>query len=401
MYKYIILLILLSTACLNEVKNNNFVVKTPSNKVKSTKLIYGNEKIKEYSKFLINKRVAIAGNQTSFVISQNMHLVDYLISKKINVTKIFCPEHGFRGNQDRGLTIKNSIDTKTGIEIVSLFGKNKKPSKEIMSEIDVIIFDIQDVGARFYTYISSMHYLMEACAENNVEFIVFDRPNPLGDYFDGPVLKEDFSSFVGVHKIPVVHGLTIGELAKMINNEGWLKDSIKCKLQIIKMENYQHSLLTHTPIKPSPNLPNDISIRLYPSLCFFEATNISIGRGTQYPFQIIGYPDSIFGKFSFTPLDIEGMQVNPTQEGNICYGLNLKEEKLDTKFTLKYLIYFYSKFKNKKEFISRKRWFNLLAGNSKLQEQILQGMSEAEIRKTWQNDLTKYGKLRDKYLLYK
>lgn len=367
---------------------------------KPLKIIYGNEQFEPLVKYISGKKVGIAGNQTSFVHSADMHLVDFLISKNIKVVKIFAPEHGFRGADDRGATVKNSIDTKTGIEIISLFGKNKKPSKEILKGIDAIIFDIQDAGARFYTYISSMHYLMEACAENNIEFIVTDRPNPLGDYFDGPVMQAEFTSFVGMHKIPVVHGLTIGELATMINEEGWLNNSVKCKLTVIKMKNYSHKTLASINIKPSPNLPNDISLRLYPSLCFFEATEISVGRGTDYPFQIIGYPDTVFGDFSFTPADMPGMQMNPEQEGKLCFGLDLRNQSLDTKFTLKYLIYFYNKFKDKSKFITRKDWFNKLAGNSLLQEQILSGMSEADIRKTWQKDLNEYKKLREKYLLY-
>lgn len=396
MHKIFILLFLVILSCGN--KNNTPPQIKPETEIKG--IIYGNEQSETYLALLKGKNIAVAGNQTSFIESKNMHLIDFLIKNKINIIKIFSPEHGFRGNADRGHSVESSIDSITGIPIVSLFGKNKKPQPETMKDIDILIFDIQDVGARFYTYISSMHYIMEACAENNVKFMVLDRPNPLGDYVDGPVLKKEFSSFVGVDPLPVVHGLTIGELTQMINGEKWLKNGIQCDLEVIKMKNYSHKIIPHIKIKPSPNLPNDISIRLYPSLCFFEATQISVGRGTEFPFQIIGYPDTIFGKFTFTPQDMPGMQMNPTQEGKTCYGLDLRNENLETKFTLKYLIFFFNNFKNKGHFITRKRWFNLLSGNSELQKQILSGMSEDEIRETWQKDLINYKKKREKYLLY-
>jgi uncharacterized protein YbbC (DUF1343 family) len=404
MYRFLLILFVFVSSCSNtnnaELSINSTKKDSVFNLKKNSEIIYGNEQSKIYLPLLNGKTVAVAANQTSFVESENLHLVDFLIKKNINIKKIFAPEHGFRGNADRGKKIENSTDSATGIEIVSLFGKNKKPSPEILKDIEIIIFDIQDAGARFYTYISSMHYLMEACAENNIKFMVLDRPNPLGDYFDGPVLKKEFSSFVGMHQMPIVHGLTIGELALMINGEKWLKGGIQCELEVIKMKNYSHKIIPHIKIKPSPNLPNDISIRLYPSLCLFEATEISVGRGTEFPFQIIGFPDTVFGKFNFIPQDIEGMQMNPEQENKICYGLDLRNEKIETKFTLKYLIYFYNKFPDKNNFISRKDWFNKLAGNSELQNQILSGMSETEIRKTWEKDLNDYKKMREKYLLY-
>jgi len=352
-----------------------------------------------YLPILKNKKIALVVNQTSRI--KDKHLVDFLLENNINVVKIFAPEHGFRGNVDRGEHFNNKIDKKTGIPIIAMYGKNRKPKAEQLKNIDIVIFDIQDVGVRFYTYISSMHYVMEACAENKIKIIIFDRPNPLGDYVDGPVLKPKFKSFIGMHEIPIVHGLTIGELAIMINEEGWLKNGIKCDLEVIKMQNYNHKKHWSIPIKPSPNLPNDVAIRLYPSLCFFEATNISIGRGTRFPFQVIGYPKKKFGNFTFTPKDIPSMQMNPIHENEICYGINLQKTQADTTFfTLKYLIDFASKFKNKENFISKRNWFNLLAGNNILATQIISGMTEEEIRETWQEDLEKYKIMRNKYLLY-
>ncbi len=362
-----------------------------------TKTESGDKQFQKYLTLLAGKKVAIVANQTSMIDS--VHLLDFLLSEHINVIKVFALEHGFRGNIDRGESYNSEIDKKTGIPIIAAYGKNRKPKAEQLADIDVILFDIQDVGVRFYTYISSMHYFMEACAENHKKLIILDRPNPLGFYIDGPVLKPEFKSFVGMHPIPVVHGLTMGELALMINGEGWLQNHIKCDLTIVKAENYKHSDKWHLPIKPSPNLPNDRAIMLYPSLCFFEATNVSIGRGTMFPFQVIGYPDKRFGNFTFIPKDIPGMQINPVQEGKICYGIDLRNSEND-RFTLKYLIDFYKKFPDKKSFIIRKKWFNLLAGNSELYNQIISGMSEEEIRKSWKKDLDTYKKIRKKYLLY-
>ena len=262
-------------------------------------LVLASEKFDDYLPFLKNKKVGLLVNHTSMV--NNTHLVDTLLALNVEVTCIFAPEHGFRGKADAGEHVVSGVDPRTGIPVVSLYGDNKKPSEDNLQNMDVVIFDIQDVGARFYTYISSMHYMMEACGENNLKMLVLDRPNPNGEYFDGPVLKKEFQSFVGMHPIPVVHGLTVGELANMINDEGWLKDSIKCDLTVIKMDNYRHDMPYSVPVKPSPNLPTDLSIRLYPSLCFFEATEISVGRGTLMPFQVIGRPDTRFGSFTFPP----------------------------------------------------------------------------------------------------
>ena len=352
----------------------------------------------DYLPLLKNKRVGILVNHSSLV--HQTHLLDTLLSRGIDIKMIFAPEHGFRGEHDAGEIVESHIDKKTGVPIVSLYGKNKKPTSEQLNDLDVVVFDIQDVGVRFYTYISSMHYMMEACAEESVKMLVLDRPNPNGDYFDGPILKDAYKSFVGVHPIPVVHGLTVGELAEMINGEGWLKDSAKCDLQVIKMKNWNHSLPYHLPVKPSPNLPNYISLRLYPSLCFFEASNVSVGRGTYFPFQVIGYPDSTAGEFSFTPVSIQGMSKQPIQQDRKCYGLDLREASADHRFTLSYFISFYNKFGQNKDFGLNKRWFNLLAGDGQVLQDIQNGLSEEQIKHKWQPELQSYGKLRDKYLLY-
>lgn len=345
-----------------------------------------------------NKRVALVVNHTS-CLSNGTHLLDALISESVNVTKIFAPEHGFRGNADAGELIVNGKDPKTGLPVASLYGRTKKPTSEMLQDVDVVIFDIQDVGARFYTYISTMHYVMEACAENNKPLIVLDRPNP-HDYIDGPVLKSAYKSFVGMHPIPVLHGLTIGELAGMINGEGWLSGSKKCDLTVIKAEAWKHRDKYSLPIKPSPNLPNDQSISLYASLCFFEATNVSVGRGTYYPFQVIGYPDSRFGSFTFTPVALEGFDKNPLQKDKICYGIDLRNEKFDQGLTLKYLIQFYKKSGQGTKFFKSPKFMNMLAGSDQLQRQIVSGMSESAIRKTWAGDLMLYKNKRKKYLLY-
>ncbi len=362
-------------------------------------ILNGDTQFSSYLPLLKNQRVAMVVNHTAVV--DGVHLVDTLLSLGIGIEKIFAPEHGFRGNADAGASVADGKDKKTGIDIISLYGKHKKPTKEMLDSLDVIVFDIQDVGARFYTYISTMHYVMEACAENGVKFIVLDRPNPNGDYFDGPVLQKEFKSFVGMHPIPVVHGLTVGELAFMINGEGWLKDGVKCQLRVIPVFNYKHSDRIEIAIKPSPNLPTDLAVRLYPSLCFFEATNVSIGRGTKFPFQVIGYPDNTFGDFSFTPKPIKGMAMNPPQKNKTCYGVDLRiRENLNHRFTLKYLLMFRDKFANDSAIVTNERWFNLLAGNATLLEDLKSGLSETEIRKHWANDLDAYGRMRKRYLIY-
>jgi len=385
-------------SCQNTNSQSNNESESDSLAQKTGKIIVGAERLDEYLPSIWGEKVALVANQSSLVGKE--HLIDVLLAKKINVVKVFAPEHGFRGNADRGAKVDNEVDKKTGVSIVSLFGKNNKPSSEALADIDVVIFDIQDAGARFFTYISTLHKIMEACAENNKRLIVLDRPNPLGDYVDGPVRKKGFESFVGMHQIPIVHGLTVGELALMINGEGWLPNAAQCSLTVVEIENYTHDKVYELPVKPSPNLPNYLSLRLYPSLCLFEATEISIGRGTQFPFQVVGYPDKKFGVFTFTPQDIEGMQTDPEQEGKLCYGIDLRGESKDVKFTLKYIIEFYQKSDFKETFFKREKWFNLLVGNDKVLQQIKQGLSEEAIRKTWQADLDAYKEIRKHYLLY-
>jgi len=398
----LILALILLNSCLRsqENSNNNEKEEIVKQSEDEKPIITGAEQSNKYLELLENKRVGMVVNQSSLIGDE--HLVDFLIGKGIKIQKIFAPEHGFRGKADRGEHIANETDKKTGLPIVSMYGKNRRPTDKQLRDVDVMLFDIQDAGARFFTYISSMHEVMEACAKNNKPLIVLDRPNPLGDYVDGPIRKDGFKSFVGLHQIPVVHGLTVAELAKMINGEKWLEQGRQCKLTVIKMENYDHSMHYSLPIKPSPNLPNYLSLRLYPSLCFFEATKVSIGRGTTFPFQVVAYPEPDFGDSLFIPKDIEGMQLNPTQEGKVCYGIDLRNANADTiKFTLKYIIDFAQKLKNKGDtLITNERWFNLLAGNDVLLQQIKDELSEIEIKKSWEKELAEYKKMRKKYLLY-
>ncbi|KPM50133.1 exo-beta-N-acetylmuramidase NamZ family protein [Jiulongibacter sediminis] len=361
------------------------------------KIKVGAESMEEYLPLLKNKNVGLVVNHTSLV--SNTHLLDTLLSRDVAVKKIFAPEHGFRGTADAGAQINNEIDSKTGLPIVSLYGKNKKPSSAQLEGIDILIFDIQDVGVRFYTYISTLHYTIEAAAENNIPLLVFDRPNPNGHYVAGPLREEGFESFVGIDPIPVVYGLTIGELAKMINEEKWAYKS-PAELTVIKCQGYDHNSEYSLPVKPSPNLPNDQSVYLYPSICLFEPTQISVGRGTNTQFQVIGGPDASLGEYSFTPVDMPGAN-NPVNEGIKCYGKDLTD--IDAKnlgFDLTYLFDFYQNFSNKKDFFTNSRFFNLLAGNSWIQEELVAGKSLEEVEARWQSDLNKFKETRKKYLLY-
>jgi uncharacterized protein YbbC (DUF1343 family) len=359
-------------------------------------IITGAMRIDNYLPLLRKKRVAMVVNQTSLV--GQTHLVDTLLSRGVKITKIFAPEHGFRGTADAGEKLNNSTDKKTGLPLLSLYGKDKKPSTAQLADVDIIIFDIQDVGVRFYTYISTMHYVMEACAENNKLFMVFDRPNPNGDYIDGNILDLKYQSFVGMHPIPVVHGLTVGELAQMINGEKWLAGQKTCPLEIVKCLNYNHQTPYPLPIKPSPNLPNDNSVRLYPSLCLFEGTNISVGRGTDFPFQVAGHPDYPEKNFSFTPKSREGAK-NPMYQDKVCYGLDYRQgTDWQYEFSLQPIIHFYSKSTDKAKFFND--FFTRLAGTEDLRKQIEAGKTEDEIRQTWQEGLENYRLLRKKYLLY-
>lgn len=290
------------------------------------------------------------------------------------------------------------MDQKTGLPIISLYGNNKKPSAEQIKDLDVLIFDLQDVGTRFFTYISTMHYVMEACAEQGKKVIIFDRPNPNGGYIDGPMLKPGFESFVGMHNIPIVHGLTVGELAKMINGEKWLKGGLTVDLEVIPVANWTHDQAYSLPVKPSPNLPSDLAIKLYPSTCFFEGTVMSLGRGTYDPFQMYGYPDPKFGTFTFTPVSIDGMSKTPPHQDKLCYGVDLRGESLDHHFTLRYILDAYQKSGMKEKFFNN--FFNTLAGTDELKKQILEGKTEAEIRESWKAGHEEYKTKREKYLIY-
>ena len=367
-------------------------------KSEDKKIVPGAEQPEQYLPLIQNKKVGLVVNHTSMV--GEIHLVDFLMSKNVKVEKIFAPEHGFRGDASAGVKIRDGIDDKTGIPVFSLYGETRKPTKENLQNLDVVIFDIQDVGCRFYTYISTMHLVMEACAENNVPVIIFDRPNPNGDYIAGPILEKKFQSFVGMHSIPIVHGLTVGELAKMINGEDWLNNGIHCNLKVVEVKNYSHSLTYELPIRPSPNLPNYLSVRLYPSLCFFEATSVSVGRGTEFPFQVLGGLKPELGDFKFTPVSIPGVAINPLNKDQECYGVDLRDLQEVPTFTLKFFLDFYSKYENEADFLTRERWLNMLAGTENLIEQIRAGKSENEIKKSWQVQLEQYKKLRSKYLLY-
>ncbi len=385
--------LLLISACAQAPKKE----KKNNNKTAVKEIITGAESTSLYLPLLKGKNIAIVANQTSTI--GDTHLVDFLHKQpSIQVLKVFAPEHGFRGKADAGETIKDGIDTKTGLPIISLYGKNKKPSPSQLENIDIVVFDIQDVGARFYTYISTLHYVMEACAEANIPIIVLDRPNPNAHYVDGPLLDKEHKSFVGMHPVPVVYGMTIGEYGNMINGEKWLQNNINCDLTVIKLQNYNRNTPYSIPIKPSPNLPNDIAVYLYPSLCFFEGTNVSAGRGTSKQFQIYGSPFLNKSEFSFTPKPNEGAKY-PKHNGKICYGEDLSSTKKVAQIHLKWLINAYQQTSDKTTFFNS--FFNKLAGTTKLQEQIKNGFSEQEIKASWKEDLNKFKKIRDKYLLYK
>ena len=349
----------------------------------------------KYLSQLDGKRVGLVVNQTSTI--RNTHLVDTLLSRGVDVVKVMAPEHGFRGEAPDGATIDNSKDPKTGVPIISIYGSTKKPTPEMLEDVDVLIFDIQDVGVRFYTFISTMHYVMEAAAENDKEVIVLDRPNPNGMYVDGPVKDEEVTSFVGMHPIPIVHGLTVGELAEMINQEGWLADGNICDLTVIPMTGWNHSMEYSLPIKPSPNLPNDNAIALYPSLGLFEGTVVSVGRGTNHPFEQIGHPLYTGGGATFTPLPNEGSKYPPLED-ELCIGYAFYNGNSPREFSLKWLIDFYKNLSPKTEFF--KDYLTLLAGTVDLRLQIEEGRTEAEIRASWQPKLQEYKVLRKQYLLY-
>ena len=365
-------------------------------------IITGAEQTERYFPLLQQKRVGVCFNPTSVI--ENTHLVDTLISAQINVVKIFAPEHGFRGEAEAGATIQSSVDAKTGLPIVSLYGKNKKPTLLQLQDVDIIVFDMQDVGCRFFTYISTLHYVMEAAAEAGISVLILDRPNPNGYFVDGPMLEEKFKSFVGMHPVPVVHGMTMGEYAQMINGEKWLENNLVCNLQVVECKNYSHKTRYSLPIKPSPNLSSDEAIYLYPSLCLFEGTDISVGRGTSTPFQIFGSPNLTIGDYYFTPEPIKGVSENPPQKGKICRGFNLTHEvnpsSGNNSFNISYLLIAYKHFPKEMKFFTNPDFFDKLAGNSTLRWQIINGRTEEEIRASWQPALDNFLKIRNKYLIY-
>jgi uncharacterized protein YbbC (DUF1343 family) len=358
----------------------------------------GANQIERYLPLLKNKRVALVVNQTSRVA--NLHLVDFLLSKQINVVRIFAPEHGFRGDHDAGAHVSNATDSKTGIQITSIYGKNKKPSKDMMSQVDIVIFDIQDVGLRFYTYISSMHYMMEAAAQSSTQFMVLDRPNPNGRFTDGPILDTAYQSFVGMHPIPVLHGMTVAEIALMIKGEQWITDADKLTLITIANTHYRRDMLYDLPVAPSPNLPNSQSVQLYPSLCFFEATPISVGRGTDFPFQVIGHNIVPLGDFSFSPESRPGAALRPKLENQVLLGVDLRHSSqrgLDLQMFVKAYQQFTASGFN---FFERPDFMDKLAGSNQLRLAIQQGQSAQQIKESWQPGIQAFKQLRKPYLLY-
>ncbi|MEN9876138.1 MAG: hypothetical protein RLZZ529_1135 [Bacteroidota bacterium] len=356
----------------------------------------GADNSENYLPLLKDKKVGVVSNQTG-ILSNKIHLVDFLVSNAIQVQKIFAPEHGFRGTADAGELIIDGKDTKTGLPIISLYGANKKPTPEQLEGIDILIFDIQDVGARFYTYISSLHYIMEACAENNIPLVVLDRPNPNGFIIDGPILEKEFSSFVGMHPVPVLYGMTIGEYAQMINGEKWLKEEVQCNLQVIPCVDYDRNASYYLPERPSPNLPNDQAINLYASLCFFEGTNVSVGRGTDKQFQIYGSPYLPQSGFSFIPEPNFGAK-EPIYKGVSCFGEDLTTIEPVSQIELKWLIRAFNTTEDKTAFFNP--FFTKLAGTQTLRLQIEEGISERKIKKSWKPGLDQFKEIRKKYLLY-
>lgn len=406
----VLLFVFVVIACAS--KSNDKATENDNAKAQTTAdntIIVGANRTENYLSLLQGKQVGIVANQTSVIFREKVrkfaelnyiHIVDSLLQRNINIKKVFSPEHGFRGTADAGENVKDGIDTKTQLPIFSLHGKHKKPTKAQLEDLDIIVFDIQDVGVRFYTYISTLHYVMEACAENNVKLIVLDRPNPNGNYVDGPTLKKEHSSFLGMHPIPLVHGMTIGEYAKMINGEGWLADGTKCDLTIIEMAGYNHESSYSLPIRPSPNLPNDQAIALYPSLGLFEGTNINAGRGTEFQFQRYGAPflDKENYTFSYTPVPNFGSKY-PKHKNELCYGVDLSTISAERAFSLKYVMDAYENATDKSKVFNNQN-FTTHAGTEKLQQQIESGMTEEEIKATWQEDLEAFRKTRLKYLIY-
>lgn len=419
LFKMTIMVVLIVFGCKKfEANGQNLTTKDEKCIVKASEMdnaiVVGANKTSEYIDLLKGKNVAVVANQTSMVtlelpevtkpkikVKTQNHLVDFLHSNKsINVVKVFAPEHGFRGKADAGELVKDGKDIKTGLTIHSLHGKHKKPTAPQLKDVDIMVFDIQDVGVRFYTYISTLHYVMEACAENDIPILILDRPNPNGNYVDGPTLEKQYSSFLGMHPIPLVHGMTIGEYAQMVNGEKWLANGVTCDITVIELENYNHNSTYSLPIRPSPNLPNDQSIMLYPSLGLFEGTNINAGRGTEFQFQRYGAPflDKTHYTFSYTPVANFGAKY-PKYKDKECYGVDLSTVEFNRAFTLKYIIDAYEHSSDKSKFFNTAN-FTKHAGTEKLQKQIEAGLTEAEIRKSWEKDLQEFQKIRKKYLIY-
>jgi len=388
-----ILFLIISNA--SNANSSTEIIKNKINDI-SNEIKTGADNFEKYLPLLKDKKVGIVTNQTG-ILSNKKHLVDFLLEKKINIQTIFAPEHGFRGTADAGEHIVDGKDAKTGLSIVSLYGENRKPKKEQLTGIDVLVFDLQDVGARFYTYISSLHYVMEACAENNIPLIILDRPNPNGSIVDGPILEKEFTSFVGMHAIPILHGMTIGEYGQMINGEKWLKNGIQCKLTVISCTNYKRDMPYSLLVKPSPNLPNDQAINLYASLCLFEGTNVSLGRGTEKQFQIYGSPYLTKTNFKFTPKPNFGAK-DPVYNGKECYGEDLSKAPKVNQLELKWLLKAYQNTTDKSKFFIP--FFTKLAGTKKLQQQIEAGVSEKDIRDSWKKGLEDFKTMRKAYLLY-
>ncbi len=404
----VLLFVLVMISCGSKSKSKDISSITNDHILKSVEnekaIIVGANQTETYLPLINGKRIGIVANQTSVIFKAEggsyTHLVDSLITLNVDIKKVFAPEHGFRGTADAGEKIKDGVDTKTNLPILSLHGKSRKPSKEHLADIDIMIFDIQDVGARFYTYISTLHYIMEACAEAKIPLLIFDRPNPNGHYVDGPTLEIENKSFLGMHTIPLVHGMTIGEYAHMLNGEGWLTGQLKCNITVIPVKHYTHNTFYSLPIRPSPNLPNDQSIKLYPSLGLFEGTNVNAGRGTEFQFQRYGAPflDKENLKFTYAPIPNFGAK-HPKHKNKLCYGEDLKDEDVEGVMTLKWIIKAYKNSTDKSLFFLTEG-FTKHAGSDKLQKQIEAGWSEKAIKETWQEDLNAFKKIREKYLIY-
>lgn len=389
--------LLLFLSCLTALSCTSQTAPKSSVEAPGDTLRTGAAQPERYLPKLREKQVGVVVNQTS-IVNDTTHLVDFLLAEGIDVQTIFAPEHGFRGEASAGEQIRDGKDKRTGLPIISLYGKTKKPGPKMLNGLDILVFDIQDVGARFYTYISTLHYVMQACAEQGIPLLVLDRPNPNGHYVDGPVLEPEHQSFVGMHPIPVVHGLTVGELARMINGEGWLETPSPCRLDVVSCQNYHHQMPYRLPVRPSPNLPTARAIGLYPSLCLFEGTVLSAGRGTPFPFEVIGHPELPKTDFSFVPTPNAGAKY-PKHAGKICYGFDLREAAFRTDtLQLRYLVEAYRRFPQPDEFFIP--FFTQLAGTKTLQAQLEAGKSAAAIRRSWQPALEAYRERRKPYLLY-